>query len=141
MLEPMSFRAFLGARFMYGQILGMNLIGLTGWLAYIGWTASSVARQSELLVSCVLLAWAAYWWNYRLAMEVVVHPASLAITTMLTKPIVELTELSGIRRSRFRKVVIFERRVGGNLWIPYTHRVDELIDAICVRQPGIVVGM
>jgi hypothetical protein len=137
----MTFRSFLGARYAFAHVLGMNLFGLSVWSAYLGLTSHSGLNRNGFLAGSLFLAWAAYWWNFCLALEVVVYSTSLAITTMVTRPVVLCAELSCKRRSRFPKVVILERQSGRSLWVPNTYRVAGLLDAIQLRESGVTVTM
>jgi hypothetical protein len=65
----MIFRSLLGARSIFGQLLGTNLFGLTAWSGYLAMTAKTDLGRAGLLLGSLFFGWAAFWWNFRLAFE------------------------------------------------------------------------
>jgi hypothetical protein len=130
MLEEMRYRSFLGSRYVFGQYLGLQLLG---WAVFSGCravVAGSINVRVEQFALLIILLFAAYWWNFRLAMEIVLHPDSLAVTTMTAKPIVQLADLTSVRRGWVPIVIILERRTGRSFWIPRTARMAPLVETL-----------
>jgi hypothetical protein len=99
-------------------------------------TAKTDLGRAGMLLGSLFFGWTAFWWNFRLAFEIVVHSEALEVTTMVRKPVMLLADLTRIRRTRFAKIVIVEQKTGPRVWIPYSQRVAELVDAIQTRRPG-----
>ncbi|MGY1841438.1 MULTISPECIES: hypothetical protein [unclassified Modestobacter] len=135
---PVSYRPIRGARWLFPLVFAVFAVAAM-WLV-----AATVRGDGPPLVFLLLwlgaLGWNAWWFLFRISVELRVDGARLHWATPLRRGTVSLLDVALVRRSRLSpQLAVIELRTGRPLVVPVRYGFAALEREVVAGSPGAVV--